>query len=403
MSLICHVVSKALPVIRSSVGKTSRLIPKKRRRTLLYIILFITVIGVIFFWRNIVNQNKEQGYANILFTTGISLIVNAFGTLFNNIMQSVTMLQSKSVDDSLKIQKAFSDVNYPSLIIGVILIATGFLFYRYINNKMFILNINGYFDRRIEGHHKSLSLSTFEFKEREVDFVRLFKNNKMNKTLAVTIGGLIEEKVKSFKEESKHFQRGYTGIAPIPFISLAGTHLKREKIDQFYEFDKEESQTYYSLKSRTAKQLIKKSEDYPELKLKTNINRLDVQKTEAVIAISVTREISDTDLQQFTKSEIVKLSLDTPCDNTIKFQSQLIQYRKQIVDTIYELRSQMHNLELIHIVYSGQSCLALEIGKSMEDYRMPSVVIYQFDSQAEKKYPWGIKINGDKTGSLIQG
>jgi hypothetical protein len=376
---------------------------EKRMNAMLYIILAVLFIGAIFLFRNMANQKKEQGYANILFTTGISLIVTGFGTFFNNVMQTLTMFQSKSVQDSLKIQEAFSDVNYPSLTIGLVLIVTGGLFHRYINNKMFILNINGYYDRRIEGYHKELSLSTFEFKEREVDFVRLFKTNKMNKTLASTIGGLIEEKVKSFKEESKHFQRGYTGIAPIPFIALAGTHLKREKIDNYYEFDKVESQSYYSLKQEKAWRLFSKSQDYPELKLCSDISRLDVNKKEAVIAISVTQNIMDADLAQFYPAEIVRLSIDNPCDNAIQFEAQLIEYRKQIVDKIYALRGYMQNLEIIHMVYSGQSCLALEIGKSMEDYRMPPIVIYQFNSQDAKKYPWGIKINGNNTGSFIQG
>lgn len=370
---------------------------------MIYIISAVIIIGAILFFRNMANQKKEQGIANVLFTTGISLIVSAFGTFFSQVIQAYTMFQSQSVRDSLKIQQSFSEVNYPSLIIGLILTGTGVFFTRYINKKMFILNVNGYYDRRIEGHHKELSLSTFEFKEREVDFVRLFQTNKMNKKLVETIGGFIEEKVKSFKEESKHFQRGYTGIAPIPFIALAGTHLKREKIDNFFEFDKINTQSYYSLNQEKAKRFWGKSADYPELKLITNISMLDDQKKEAVIAISVTQNILDADLQQFDQAEIVKLSLDNPCDNAIQFQAQLMDYRKQIVDTIYAIRTRMQNLELIHIVYSGQSCLALEIGKSMEDYRMPSVVIYQFNSQESKKYPWGIKINGTNTGSFIQG
>ncbi|WP_052013252.1 SAVED domain-containing protein [Halalkalibacter akibai] len=370
---------------------------------MLYIILVILVIGAIIFFRNMVIQKKEQGYAAVLFTTGIVLITNAFGTFFDNVMQILTMLQSNSVEDSLRIQESFSDVNYTSLFIGVVLLLTGWLFSRYIQNKMFILNINGYYDRRIEGHHNELSLSTFEFKEREVDFVRLFKINKMTPTLAATIGGLIEEKVKSYKEESRHFQRGYTGIAPIPFIALAGTQLKREKFDKYYEFDKIESQSYYSLKTDKVNRILGKPADFPELTLKTDISKLDIKKKEAVIAISVTQNILDADLKQFAQAEIVNLSLDGPCDNAIRFERQLISYRNQIVDTIYAIKEQMQGLELIHIVYSGQSCLALEIGKSMEDYRMPAVVMYQYSSQDVKKYPWGIKINGQNTGSFIQG
>ncbi|MGE7713243.1 SAVED domain-containing protein [Priestia megaterium] len=371
-------------------------------RTLLYVLLIMIIVGAFLFFKNMANQNKEQGYAIVLFTTGIGLITSAFGTIFDNVIKTFMMLQSTSVKDSLKIQESF-DVNYPSLIIGGILVLTGIWFQRYINNKMFILNINGYYDRRIDGHHKELGLSTFEFKEREIDFIGLFKSKKMNKALASIIAVLIKEKVKSFKEESRHFQRGYTGIAPIPFVALAGTYLKREKIDKFYEYDKVETNAYFSLKTEKAKLFFKGNENYPDLRLQTDISSLNAEKEEAVIAISITQEILDAHLEQFSEAEIVKFSLDAPCDNAIQFEAQLIYYRKQIIDTIYALNRQMQNLALIHIVYSGQSCLALEIGKNIEDFRMPSVVIYQFDSQEQKKYPWGIKLNGDNTGSFVQG
>ena len=58
----------------------------------------------------------------------------------------------------------------------------------------------------------------------------------------------------------------------------------------------------------------------------------------------------------------------------------------------------------MNLVYSGQSCLALELGKVFfDDTRMPEVTNYHYDFQNQvTKYPWGIIINGHNKGKLIK-
>ena len=36
--------------------------------------------------------------------------------------------------------------------------------------------------------------------------------------------------------------------------------------------------------------------------------------------------------------------------------------------------------------------------RSIDDTRLPQMIIYQFEAQNEVKYPWGIKINGREKG-----
>ena len=42
----------------------------------------------------------------------------------------------------------------------------------------------------------------------------------------------------AFRNETSKITKGYTGIAPIPFIMYAGTFLNRVKINEYYEYDK---------------------------------------------------------------------------------------------------------------------------------------------------------------------
>jgi hypothetical protein len=360
----------------------------------LIVAVVIAGIGAFFAVRQFSNQNKEQGVASVLVTTGLSLIVGSFSSIWDKIIQIIAILKnSQTVKDSIHITKEMSEANILQLVVGVVLLAVGIYFWQYVKNKIYILNINAYQDKRIEGHNRDLGLSTFEFKEREIDFIRIFTKD-MKPTLAKQIVHLIEDKTKSFKDESKEFKRGYTGIAPIPFVALAGTYLKKEKIDHYFEYDKKITEKFYKLTSGT---------NYPPLRLSEDLSNLNTSAGEVVLAVEVTTEILDAHLTQFNELDVVRLSVDTPGDNTIQFKEQLVDYSNKVVETIEELGKKMPDLKKIHFVCSSQSCLALEIGKKIDDRRMAQVICYFFDrEQQEKKYPWGLVINGNEKGKFIK-
>ncbi len=362
--------------------------------TLIFLIvaIVIAVVGAIFAVRQFINQNKEQGVAAVLVTTGISLIVGSFGSVWDKIIQIISILKnSQTTKESIQITKEMSEANILQLIVGVVLLAVGIYFWHYVKNKIFILNINGYYDKRIEGQNKDLGLGTFEFKEREIDFIRIFKKG-IKPSSAKEIGHMIEEKTISFKNESKEFKRGYTGIAPIPFVALAGTYLQRERIDHYFEFDKINTEKFYELKEGNG---------YSSLELETDLNNLTPTVEEVVLAISVTKEIADVHLTQFSGLDIIKLSVDTPEDNKIRFTNQVVEYANTIMQTIEDIGKEMP-LKKVHLVCSSQSCLALEIGKRVDNQRMAQVICYFFDMQKETKYPWGIVINGADKGKYIE-
>ncbi|WP_067625780.1 SAVED domain-containing protein, partial [Alicyclobacillus acidiphilus] len=265
-------------------------------------------------------------------------------------------------------------------------------FFIYIKRKIYILNINGYYDRRIEGHNDDVNLGTFDFKEREIDFIRIFKHGIDNSS-AHEIREIVEEKVTSFKKESEHFKRGYTGTAPIPFVVLAGSFMARETIHEYFEFDKKETQRFYRLSQKGR---------YGPLKVVTDVNSIDKDAEDVVIAVSVTAKITDADLAQFQGQNIIKLAIDDPRDNAIRYRSQLIEYKNAIISIVESVGKEMPNLKRIHLVCSCQSCLALELGKEIDDRRVHQVICYFFDIQKSPRYPWGIVVNGDQKGTFIQ-
>lgn len=361
------------------------------------LIVFISVVAFIIFLiksiKSYTSSQGEKGIAESVSATGLLLITSSFGTLWSNSFNVISILTiSNSVDDTERINNIFTETQWGQLVIGFILLALGVYLQKILRSKIFILNINTYYDQRIESNNNNLKLSTFEFKEREIDLTRVFNNGLKTdiKDVSKDLTEIIEEKVKSFKNESLNFKRGYTGIAAIPLVMFAGTFLKREKIDEFYEFDKVTNETYYKLKNKG---------EYPPLLYSYSSNALSSNNKEVIIAVSLTRKISDHQMKQFKDCELIDVYLEEPKDNTIQNKEQLFNYARHIAKVIEEASS---NNQIIHLLISSQSCLVLEIGKRIENQRMAKVICYYFDIKSTPIYPWGIIMNGNDKGEFFK-
>lgn len=365
----------------------------KGEKEMNYIFVGIILLGIIYILVKFIKGKKEQGFIAMIFTTGIAILNQASGNWQDTLVKIIAIIWQRT-----DINELTEEFNLYYFFFGAFLIITAIILNLCSRKKVCVLNINGYLNQKIEPYLKKDKDFRNDFREREINFINIYNKfrNKLDREDCECILEKIEEEVKAFKNETIELKRGYTGIAPIPFIMYAGTFLEREKIDEYYEFDKTDSNDYYKLEN-------KKTKSYPKLNLKTKLEDLDTNKNNLVIAISTTKKITDGQLEQFAdECNIIKLEVDSPYDNTIKYKKQLNEYVNIIFDTIEEISQKLNHIKTINIVCSSQSCLALEIGKrSVDTTRIPQIVSYQFENQSDIKYPWGIVINGRNKGNLI--
>lgn len=367
-------------------------------------IVIIVIVGIILAMRSFFKSKKEESLGTLLITSGLGLVMSSTDGLTDKIFLAIGVIaQSEHVE---MLQGKF---NYFYFFTGIILLFIGVFMKIYVKSKLYILNINAYIPKKIESYFNDLKLSNFQFKEREIDVIKLYKkifNPTLDEYSLKCILEELEEKVKAFANEGKDFKKGYTGIAPFPLVMYAGTFLERTKINEYYEFDKIGTETYYKL-DNDKKKLFSKIK-YPKLTLKTDINLLDKKAKEIVIAISITQPILDEELIQFNCNiPTVHLSVDSPKDNTIRYKEQLTEYNNFIINMLEDLGKKIPALEKIHLVYSGQSCLALEMGKrTVDNTRLCQIICYQYERQngnvTSVRYPWGLIINSDKKSQFIK-
>lgn len=358
------------------------------------LLVMAMVLGIFYGIKSLISGKKDEASSSLFIVSGVKLVVSSFGTVQSWIKDMIALVRyDQSVDDSIRIFNEMGRPDSLQLIFGILFVGLGIYFFRYNKHRIYILNLNGYFSNRVEDSFRDLKLGRFEFKEREVDFS---DTNKAEMTAARSdeIVSFLARNVTSFCKQSYGFQIGYTGTAHIPFVAVAGTHLKRMIIDQYYEFDKKITGRF--------KRLEKRKRGFPELKVFEDEGSFESCPKSAVIAVSTTTPITDSQLSQFNDSGVFRLYIENPKDNSIVNQNQLLSYRNIVIRTIEELSQKHPSVERVHLVCSTQSCLVLEIGKTIEDYRNIQVVVYHFDSQANPKYPWGLVINGSDKGMFIK-
>lgn len=362
--------------------------------SILFLLIVIIGIFVIYGVKSAQDGKKDAASPNFFIASGVSLVMSSFGTIQSLIKELYILVRySQNVDDSIRISNEIGRPDIVQLIIGLAFVCLGIYFLHYNKHRIYILNLNGYFSNRVEDRFRDLNLARFEFKEREVNFI----NNKteMTATKSDDIVNFIERNVTSFREQSHGFKVGYTGIAHIPFVAIAGTYLKRMSIDEYYEFDKKTIEKFTKLEKHKRK--------VPQLaKVDGYEGSFENNPDSAVIAVSTTAPITESQLSQFKDCGIVFLSIKEPKDNSIVSQNQLLDYRNIVINTIEKLQQKHPYLKRVHLLCATQSCLVLEIGKSIGDYRNIQVVVYHFDAQAEPNYPWGLVINGRDQGAFIK-
>lgn len=356
---------------------------------------FIIVVSIIigFTVSKILNTDKEQNISNLFISTGVGLIISSFATTSDKIIDILNHLIGSS--------NLVSSNNYVSMICGFILIAIGIYYKKNIKDRFFVLNFFSKDKRVISDIStvKDLKLSDFKLREQTIDVVRMFKDGSniapsSNKYIVEEI----EEKANCFINQSKDFDRGFTGMGAIPYSILLGTYLSATEINEYFEYNSNRKK-YYALEG---KRKFRKDVDFQRLTVEIPLAK--PKDTEVVVALSVSYPVEDSDLVQFNGKDTIKIGVPTPKDNKIISKEQLNNYVEEIMTTLEGLKSQYINLETIHLVGAIPSCLSIELGRriSLRRNRLLKIISYQYMGSNTPRYIWGLVITETNKGKLIK-
>lgn len=226
-------------------------------------------------------------------------------------------------------------------------------------------------------------------KIKNANVINIIKNIKnLNKKNSKAI---IEDYINDIEKHiNNYFSYGvsYFGVAPLPFIALAGVNYRKIGIISHYEYyqknDKIKSLNYIP---GFLCQRLKKQEE---------INNNDT----AIVTIETTARINENDLKQFNSIDIYKFYLKNPKTNAIFSEYQLEGYSEKIADEIYKISKT--NVRKIYILAAAQSSLIFEIFRKLNQNRIKEIVVCNYSINSIPKYNWGIIISGKNLNNYVE-
>ena len=230
--------------------------------------------------------------------------------------------------------------------------------------------------------------STKKFKNSNIiniiDSVKKLKKTNSKNIITDYIGD-VDKCLKNYSD----YNVSYFGIAPLPFIALAGNAYRKEKIYSHYEYfqknDKIKSLNYIP------------SFVLPKLLLSTSLCK---DSKVAVVTIETTCQMNKKDLEQFKNCSLYRFQLENPKTNAIISERQLEVYSEKIADEIYKISKTTS--EKIYVLGACQSSLIFEVFRKINKNRVVDIIVCNYLRTAQHKYNWGIYASGNSVGKYVE-
>ncbi|MFK0382479.1 SAVED domain-containing protein [Agrobacterium sp. NPDC090273] len=121
------------------------------------------------------------------------------------------------------------------------------------------------------------------------------------------------------------------------------------------------------------------------------VDGLDTMKDskDVVLAVSASYQVRDENISTTFDLPLVRMSL--PALNSSHW-SQVKQnaLAQQLFDTAKLLEAR--GVSTIHLLLACQNSVAFTLGRRYDKRNLPSVVVYQYEANGEKKFPWGVRM-----------
>lgn len=256
---------------------------------------------------------------------------------------------------------------YICLVVGILLISIGLIMYYKESKENHTLSIIGLDNMNYITKIKS---------PLTINIIDDCKNIKKSNSKLI-----ISSYVKNIKEKISNYilyKISYFGVAPLPFIAMAGKYYRKVNVVNHYEYHQKDDKILP----------LKRKKLFFNEKLKCEEKNNNSNIT--VITIETTTRINNEDLKQFNNANFLKFYLENARTNAIAYEKQLEEYSETIADAIYRISKT--DIETIYILGACQSSLVFEVFRRLNDNRIKEIIVCNYKAKSKNKYNWGISI-----------
>lgn len=181
----------------------------------------------------------------------------------------------------------------------------------------------------------------------------------------------------------------YGGLTPVPMTFLTGVVFDDEGSIVVMDWDR----------TREAWRSLDGQDDGQRF----NIDGLDVAKESpaVVLAVSASYQVRDENIGTSFDLPVVRLSLPDLASSHWS-QSKQNALAQQLLETAKLLEAK--GVGTIHLLLACQNSVAFNLGRRYDKRNLPGVIVYQYEPNGEKKFPWGVRmpVAGISTASIVR-
>lgn len=181
----------------------------------------------------------------------------------------------------------------------------------------------------------------------------------------------------------------YGGLAPVPMTFLTGVAFDDEGSIVVMDWDRMR-EGWRSLNGHDDGQRFV-------------VTGLDAVKDspEVVLAVSASYQVRDKNIDTTFDLPVVRMSLPA-LESSHWSQAKQSALAQQLLDTAKVLEAK--GVTTIHLLLACQNSVAFNLGRRYDKRNLPGIVVYQYETNSEKKYPWGVRmpVAGTSAPSIVR-
>jgi len=230
------------------------------------------------------------------------------------------------------------------------------------------------------------NLRNMAFTEIAIDLTHLFSDGRLtDPQLAINEQQERTNEIRQLYKNSPNLELAYYGIAHIPLVFLLGYQLNFRRPVNIFEHDRGNNKW----------NLLQTTTTFPDLIVQSTSNDASNIGTEVIIKFGVSYPIIDSDVNQIVpmSSSTMKLTLQSPTPDAVRNLEQLETYALMFRAALDEIHNLSTNIDRVHVFYASPVSLAFRCGQMISPTIHPKVLVYNYFSQDNPKYKWGIHVN----------
>ncbi|TAU83276.1 SAVED domain-containing protein [Rhizobium leguminosarum] len=181
----------------------------------------------------------------------------------------------------------------------------------------------------------------------------------------------------------------YGGLTPVPMTFLTGVAFDDEGSIVVMDWDRTR-EAWRSLDSRDDGQRF----------LLEGVEGVG-NASEVVLAVSASYQVRSENISTTFDLPVVRLSLP---DLNSSHWSQAKQ--NALAEQLFEAAKLLEakGVKTIHLLLAAQNSVAFNLGRRYDKRNLPGVVVYQYEANSEKKFPWGVRmpVRGENIPSILR-